>query len=171
MKPRVLILSGMWPTDRNTISGIFIAEQINALCDQGCNVAILSCRQLGKRARPSSSQELGLDPEQVDLVIVPVLRLPEFLSRSRLALRLNIKLSGMILQAAINSHLQNHGQPDGCIVHNIRYAGLSLGSWGKRISPEKLLYIHGVDPFLLRRDLRQLARRLLRAFPERSVIT
>jgi len=56
----LLIVSGYWPTQANPISGIFVAQQVEALVRAGCRITLLSGNTLGRPASPRlSPSELG----------------------------------------------------------------------------------------------------------------
>ncbi|PSJ61522.1 glycosyltransferase [Pseudaminobacter soli (ex Li et al. 2025)] len=147
----ILVLTNFWPTASNSISGIFVPQQIAALCRAGCQVTVLVGATLGKRKeRHLSPQELGLPAEEVTLVKVPLLRLPEALSANRLAYRFNLRSTGLSVSRTMASLVRKTGTPQGCIVHGLRHYASSAPYWCGRLRARKIACVHGVDPFLAR---------------------
>lgn len=157
----LLVVSGFWPTGENPISGIFVAQQVAALTRLGCNVTIVVPTTIG--GRPShclALPECGIDTARATLVPAPVLRLPELLSSFPGALALNTRLYGMLLAVAIR-RLRRDRRFDGCIIHGVRYAGLSATCWRRDVDGKLIVVVHGVDPFLVREQNLLRARPLL----------
>ncbi len=144
---RLIVVSNFWPTQGNSISGIFVAQQVGALCEQGVHVTVVACRYTLKRDRHLSPAELGL-PEQVSLHSAPIFRMPESFSRNKIGLKLNAVAAKISIASAISKSLESGIEADGCIVHGIRYCGVTVPYWADRIAGKTLLFIHGVDPFL-----------------------
>lgn len=144
----LLLVSGYWPSVTNSISGIFVVQQVAAFARAGARVDVIVPRAIGRgSAALSSAQALGLNESEIRLVEVPVLRLPEQLSSLPGAIQLNTMLWGIMLGRAIRRLSRTHFF-DGCVVHGARYGGLSLPFWRRQISGNTAIVIHGVDPFM-----------------------
>lgn len=158
----VLVITSYWPTEANSISGIFVAQQLNAFCRSGFHITVVVGRTIGRdRARLLSPKELGLSDQSVHLIELPYFRLPELFSRHSVAMAVNTYCFGHAAAVHLN-------QKDGaraysiCIIHGLRYGGLSLPAWSKFVPAKKLIVIHGVDPVLTRPSLRAYLQRRLR---------
>lgn len=161
----ILVLSSFWPTQSNTTSGIFVAQQLSAFVRAGCRVTLLVGTTLG---RPSSAictlADLGLDAERVTLIEVPLLRLPEILSSFPGALRLNTALAGAMLSRRIKRQMARTAVTfDGCVTHGERYMGLAMPTWRRHVEGRAVMVMHGVDPFLAEMPNRRRARTLVEA--------
>ena len=154
---RILVVSGFWPTVSNPVLGIFVVQQVKALCDAGAEVSLIASRYILKRDRHLTPEELGL-PTTVRFRSVAVCRLPEALSTTRPALWFNTLVTG-IAAAATAERLFPRGEPiDGCIVHSIRYLGVAIPRWAGERNIKTLLVIHGRDSFLSRPTVRNWLR-------------
>jgi glycosyltransferase involved in cell wall biosynthesis len=146
----ILVVSGFWPTQSNTISGIFVVQQVAALARAGCQVTVVLPKTFGRPSSPHRSlSDLGLDAEAVTLIEVLLLRLPEKLSSLPGALWLNTKIAGATLARVIKQRMARG--PDsyaGCVAHGGRYMGLALPAWRRHVGGGASLVLHGVDPFL-----------------------
>lgn len=156
----ILVLTAFWPTKQNSISGIFVVQQVKALCDLGCRVTVIVGQPIGKANVPLSLSELGLTQTSVRLRITPLLRLPEIWSGNAIALRLNIFFAGVLTRRSIVSLLPCS---EGIIIHGIRYFGLSLTRWKRTHRAGTLLFVHGVDPFLQRTGMATRITAILRS--------
>ena len=155
----VLVLSGFWPTRSNPISGIFVPQQIAALCRTGCRVTVLVGDAIGKRKdRPLSPEELGLPAGQVSLATMPLLRAPEAFSANRPLFAFNVRSIGLSVSARVAAMVRARGVPQACIIHGLRYYTLSAPSWAGRLSARKIAFLHGVDPFVARPSVAGLVR-------------
>ena len=145
----LLVISGFWPTEGNSISGIFVVQQVAAFARAGARVNVIVPRTIGRgSAALSSARALGLNESEIRLVEVPVLRLPEQLSSLPGAIQLNTMLWGLMLGRAIRRLSRTHFF-DGCVVHGARYGGLSLPFWRKEIRGNAAIVVHGVDPLMV----------------------
>lgn len=145
---RLLIISGYWPSVSNSISGIFVVQQIAALARMGVRLSVIVPRTIGRSADPLISvSELGLDKFNIELVEVSIFKIPEKLSSFPGAIKLNTMLSGVMLKRVIR-RLCGKYLFDGCIVHGARYGGLSLPFWYRQVQCGVAIVVHGVDPFL-----------------------
>lgn len=161
----ILVVSSFWPTKSNTISGIFVVQQVAAFVRAGFHVTVLVGKTVGRPSSPICSlDELGLDTGWVTLVEVPLLRLPEKLSSLPGALRLNTLLAGAMLNNVIRG-LINQAEVtfNGCVAHGGRYMGLAIPAWRKHVDGGVSIVVHGVDPFLDRITNRRQASTLFSA--------
>lgn len=143
----ILVVSSYWPTKSNTISGIFVVQQVSALANLGCKVTVLLSITAGRASEPFlSAHELGLPKDKVKLEFVKIIRLPEFMSASVTALKVSARLSGFCYSVKIKKLAVSIGPFCGCIVHGTRYAFLGLPRWRKYISNKVVSVVHGVDP-------------------------
>jgi glycosyltransferase involved in cell wall biosynthesis len=150
LKGRLLVFSGYWPTAENSISGIFVVQQVAALSRLGYQVTVILPTTIGRGgARPYSVAAMGLDASMVKLIQIGVLRLPEKLSSLPGAIKLNVELCGRMLAAKI-SRLSAEMRFDGCIIHAPRYVGLSLPWWQRYVHGSTVIVMHGEEPFLTR---------------------
>ena len=77
LKCNVLIVSGYWPTEANSISGIFVVQQAEAFSKLGIDVTVLLTQPLGRfSANYLSTKALGLSETNVRIKIIKTLRLP-----------------------------------------------------------------------------------------------
>jgi len=147
----VLVLSGFWPTQSNPISGIFVSQQIAALCRAGCRVTVLIGEAIGKkRDRHLGLDELGLPPGRVTLTTVPLLRAPEALSANRTLFAFNVRSIGLSVSAKMAAIAPANGVLQACLVHGLRYYTVSAPFWAASLSAPKIAFLHGVDPFVTR---------------------
>jgi len=149
IKMRLLIATGFWPSKENSISGIFVAQQVAAFVRLGYQVTILSGNTIGRPASPRlTPSELGLPEERVAMVSYPLLRLPEHLSGLPGGITLNTATTGISMCRLIRKLVRSHGPFDAAIIHALRYAGFALPNWRHLIQGKVLTVCHGVDPFL-----------------------
>lgn len=144
----LLIITGYWPTRENSISGIFVVQQLAALSRAGAQLTVILPKTIGRSTSHMSLQELGLNDSKIKLIEVPVLRLPEKLSSLPGAIHLNTVFFGIMTDKHIR-RLRKTQEYDGCIVHGLRYAGLSIPFWHKQIGGRIAIVMHGVDPFMV----------------------
>jgi glycosyltransferase involved in cell wall biosynthesis len=156
----ILVVSGFWPTKSNTISGIFVAQQVAALVRAGCKVTVMVGTTLFRPSSPICSlAELGLDSSKVTLVEVPLLRLPERLSSLPGALWLNTTLAGAMLARAVRWQMTRAALAfAGCIAHGKRPMGLAMPAWRKYVTGGATIVMHGFDPFFKDNSNRRRAR-------------
>lgn len=160
--PKLLVATGFWPSISNSISGIFVVQQVAALARQGLRVTVLTARAFGRTtSRLLSPSELGLPTDAVNLIDVSVARLPEKLAKFPGCLAANAYFLGDRLAVQIRKMIREGDVFKGCIVHGARYMGLSLPYWRALIDGSVVFVLHGVDPVLA--DQR-VARRLKPAF-------
>lgn len=160
----VLLISAFWPTQDNQISGIFVVQQIAALCRAGAEVTVLVGRAVGRAGQHYlSPSELGLPASMVELVVFPHLRLPQSLSRARAPLAFNIWAYGKALARRLGRVRASRPTPLFCLVHGLIYPGLSLPHWSQGVAARKLVCIHGVDPFLTDPSVRRFIEPLMKA--------
>jgi glycosyltransferase involved in cell wall biosynthesis len=160
---KLLVVSGFWPTQANPISGIFASQQIAALCRAGCSVTVLVGEAIGKQKDCYlSPEELGLSADNVVLIKMPLLRLPEVLSASAPAFTLNVRSIGLSVSRAVASLVRERGIPDGCIIHGLRYYMFAAPYWSAPLDLPKIAFMHGVDPFLSKRRMISFAKPYLR---------
>jgi len=165
----LLVVSGFWPSSSNSISGIFVTQQIGALARFGCRVTVVVGNTLGREfANRLPIEALGLPADIVRLVEVPLIRLPERLSGAPGALRCNVAMARVIFGAYISRLARDFGPFGGCIVHGLRYTGLSIPAWRRYVSGKVTMVVHGVDPFWARPRNADRARDLLSAAGEAS---
>jgi glycosyltransferase involved in cell wall biosynthesis len=144
----LLIVTGFWPTKSNAITGIFVAQQVSAFARLGCKVTVVLGRFWGRPfAQYISAEELGLDTSRVRLIEISFLRLPEKMSGFFGSLWLNIALSRLTFKRGIVEIVRDFGPFDGCVVHGVRYSGLSLPSWRSSVQGGTAIVLHGVDPY------------------------
>lgn len=145
---KLLIVSSYWPTKANPISGIFVVQQVEALLKLGVEVTVLLGGPFGK---PSMNYlnacDLKINFKNFKLIESKTLRLPESLSSMPCALKLNTLLNGYVNKACIKNMVVKYGSFDGCIVHGLRYSGLSAQIWLKEINGNSVIVVHGVDPY------------------------
>ncbi|MCP5534608.1 MAG: glycosyltransferase [Akkermansiaceae bacterium] len=145
----LLIVSGYWPTQSNPISGLFVVQQLSALVRQNCEATVIIATTKGKRESPHLSlKQLRLPSESIQLVEVSLLRLPEILSSWPGGIWLNTLSVGMKLNRTIRQLAAEGKVFKGCLLHGIRYMGLSVPLWGRWIKGKTVMVLHGVDPFI-----------------------
>ncbi|MDM7852516.1 glycosyltransferase [Pseudochrobactrum kiredjianiae] len=140
---KILVVRGFWPTDRNPISGIFVTQQIKALRDAGIEVKVIVFRYVLKNDRFLTPEELDL-PTGIRFFSSLSFRLPESLSKSRMALSFITFMMGVSISTAITRLFHADEQPS----DGLRYSGVSAIRWARKLNLRTLLCIHGVDPFL-----------------------
>lgn len=147
---RLLITSGFWPTRTNPITGIFVVQQTEALAQVGCQIDVILPSPFWKPASHFLSvDELGLRSESVKLHRVSTGRLPERMSTHPWVLRANAKTYGACIRRRLRTLLASgHRGWNGCIVHGLRYTGMSLRHWRDLVQGRSAVVLHGVDPAL-----------------------
>lgn len=152
-RSHLLIISSYWPTRSNSISGIFVVQQVEALLKLGIKITILLTRPFGKQSIDYlSKSELGINYPNVKLVVSTGVRLPETLSSLPGWLTLNTILNGYINKLNIKKMSASNCYFDACIIHGLRYAGLSVPIWSRQINGKIAVVIHGVDPYFERAE-------------------
>lgn len=158
----LLIATDFWPRVSNPISGVFVTQQIAALCRAGYSVTALVGRVIGKRADPALLPEaLGLPVNGVSLRTVPLLRMPEALSATAPAFAFNIRSIGLSMAKTLTSLASGSAAPTGCIVHGLRYYAFAAPHWAPLLQARKIAFVHGVDPFLTKSTIAGAARTYL----------
>lgn len=148
-KNNLLIMSDYWPTKKNPISGIFVVQQVSALQKMGIKVCVVLNNVSGNRASPYLSiYELGLSSNDLSVVEINVMRFPEKFSSLKGVGYINTKVIGAFLSYNLSKISKRLGPFDSCIVHGMRYTGLSIKSWERHVKGNTVIVIHGVDPFL-----------------------
>lgn len=149
LKCNVLIVSGYWPTEANSISGIFVVQQAEAFSKLGIDVTVLLTQPLGRSsANYLSTKALGLSETNVRIKIIKTLRLPEKFSSSHIAFKFNSSLLSFFYSREIKYLNKKHGPFSGGIIHGGRYAFSSLTKWRKFLKCKVVSVLHGVDPLL-----------------------
>lgn len=144
----LLIISGFWPTRDNPISGIFVPQQVAALARRNVQITVVVAETIWRRhGGLCSLGELGIDCENVHLVVAPVLRLPEKISSLPGGVRLNAWLYQHALQKTIGQ-LAAAQSIDACVIHGLRYAAFGLPAWRHHVAGKVAAVLHGLDPFL-----------------------
>lgn len=145
---KLLIVSSYWPTKSNPISGVFVVQQVEALLKLGVEVTVLLGDPFGKPSMNYlNASDLKINFKNFKLIESKTLRLPESLSSMHGALKLNTLLNGYVNKAYIKNMVVKYGSFDGCIVHGLRYSGLSAQIWLKEINGNSIVVFHGVDPY------------------------
>lgn len=158
----LLVVSSYWPTVENSISGIFVTQQLAALLEvSDLKIVVLLPRTSWDRKIPLEPRVLGIDDCRCKLAGVSGLRLPERLSSSSAAMSLNARFVGR----SIARHLAGATtltSTVGCIVHGLRYAGLGLPHFLSDCAQvPTALVLHGRDPRLCGGRLRDGDLRVL----------
>lgn len=147
----ILVISGFWPTKQNPISGIFVVQQVKALCNAGYSISVIVGNTIWKaHTNHLTPDELGLPADKVELIRVPILRLPEKLSANRLGFTLNVWSIGASISQAIKAIIRKSDLPEGCIIHDFRYFSLSARQWRQHIGCPTIAFVHGFDPLFKR---------------------
>lgn len=142
----VLIVTDYWPTKTNPITGIFVVQQAQAYSKQGHSVVVIAPQPIGKRSckRDRVSAINGVK------VYAPVF--PYIPSRFHLGMISTI-LNPYAYARAVLGTLKRDDlatfQPDFVHIQDFRFGGLSFPIWGKNLTRDAILTIHGVDRFLL----------------------
>lgn len=156
----LLIFSGFWPTVSNTISGIFVVQQVKAFVDAGVSVTVVIPATIGRgKARYLKPEELGLNTSFVKFHVIPIIRLPEKLSSMPGAILANYFSYGLMVKRFFFVNLKGMCF-DGCIIHGERMGGLSFPLWNNHLSCKTVVVIHGEDPFWGRRENVRAAQNL-----------
>jgi len=144
----LLVLTGYWPTRDNPISGIFVVQQLEALIRTGVTLTVIIPVTIGRYKPLLTLKELNLCSTRIRIIKMPVLRLPEILSSLPGAIRLNTMIFGIMTEIFIRGQRKIQDF-DGCIVHGIRYVGLSIPFWRRHILGRIAIVVHGVDTFMI----------------------
>lgn len=145
----LLLISDYWPTKANPISGIFVVQQVSALQKLGIQVCVVLNNVSGNRASPYLSiYELGLSSNGLSVVEINVMRFPEKFSSLKGVGYINTKMIGAFLGYNLSKIAKRLGPFDSCVVHGIRYTGLSIKSWERHVKGNTVIVTHGEDPFL-----------------------
>lgn len=155
----VLVISGVWPTRRNPISGIFLVQQVRALSRLGLFVQVIVVRAPWS-APVLAPADLQLDEAAVRVVATTVWPVPARLSGSSIAIRFNVASHSRAIQRALAHVLPELPAVAGVIVHDLRYCGLSIPAWRRMIRARLALVLHGEDPFLDRPEVQGDVRAL-----------
>lgn len=108
----------------------------------------------GRGDNLKSIQSLGLADSDVELIKVVVYRLPEIISSCSFCIKINIFINGVVLSRALRLLVRSRVFY-GCLVHGIRYAGLSIATWARWLKCKKAIVVHGVDPFIAKNIIHQ----------------
>lgn len=145
---KLLILTGMWPTKKNPISGIFVVQQAQAFARLGCNVKVVNARNIYKSQNQSLSlAELGCSVP-IDLSDLNVFTAPEQLLTLPGTPHLNTRATGFAVSQRISAMQSSRWAPEAVLVHGIRYLALSAPYWRDLVDGSVVQVIHGVDPKL-----------------------
>lgn len=151
----LLIVSGYWPSEEHPISGVFVAQQVAALCRKGCRITLIVGNSIGRRVAFKTPAALGLPPDLVTLVEVVSLRFPEKLSSNFLTFSMNVAFLASAVRKRIETLRFDTSFFDGCIVHSLRYHAFAAPYWMDKLSCPKVAVCHGVDPFLSQPKVRR----------------
>lgn len=161
---RVLVVTGFWPTTTNSITGIFVVQQVAAFARKNCRVTVMVCRTVGRRSgRTLNGAELGLPSDLVSVVRVGIPRIPDKLSGLSGAVWINSVMAGILISRTIRRHALHLGAFDLGVAHGVRYAGLSTPWWSRYVSGGVVIVLHGVDPFIRRSPDSVVLRRIFKS--------
>ena len=161
MKPMVLIISGTWPTKSNLITGIFVQQQVDAYVSLGCRVTVIvpqpirSLRTIRDIYKVSDGYEMW-SPRYFNI--------PQKVSESVVGVEINARLYANAVMRTLK-RVKLGPTLVGVHLHELRYSGLSIPYWEKITTSNKVITIHGVDPFISAKSQEPwLAKRLSRTF-------
>lgn len=161
----ILIISAYWPTHQNSISGIFVVQQVAAFIELGLSITVLLENTFGRPSSPYlSAFELGLPIDKVEIRSVTTFRLPEQLSKSRFSFRLNSLLSGECYRRELNKLIESKCEFAGVILHGGRYTSMSSPKWRDLFTCKVVGVLHGVDPLLMWASTKKYGRGLYSAY-------
>lgn len=170
---RLAFVSGYWPTRDNPISGVFLVRQVQALAELGHSVTVMVPRTMGKAPQYLDLPALEVDGA-VDFRSFPVLRAPGRLDRRGMFFRWGLKVTGRALRKELRADAAQGSRFDGCIVHDLRYGGLSAPIWQTSFGGPKICLINGIDPILEdvagTRFLRDAMTEAIRAFGTFAIV-
>lgn len=141
-------MTGFWPTVKNPISGVFVAQQSAAFTRLGCDVTVVAVRNAVRvGCRLLTPLELGPEYDRLAFVEAPVLLLPEVMLAAPCVPFANAwmsdrSLSIQLWKAGIASDY------DSLVVHGLRYVGLSMPMLKRHVRGRALMVLHGRDPRL-----------------------
>lgn len=146
---KILIISGYWPTEKNSITGVFVVQQVEAFSKLGIDVTVILTQPFGRfSASYLSTKALGLSESNVRIKILTTLRLPEKFSASYIAFKFNSSLLSFFYSKEIKYLNRKYGPFCGSIIHGERYAFSSITKWRKFLTCKVISVLHGVDPLL-----------------------
>lgn len=159
--PRILVVTGFWPTRSNPILGVFVVQQVAAYLAAGCAVTVIVPQMLRGRGRGRPYRV----PSAGTAVYSPLCPdIPQGLSGGQGAVTFNAWAQGR----AILGTLAREGiapQFDGIHIQDLRYAGVGYPDWGRAVAGPAVVTLHGVDPFIEARAGRPwFARRMARTW-------
>jgi len=144
---RLLVVSGFWPTRSNSISGIFVVQQVQAYLDLGCDVTVIAPQIIrgSGRGRPYH-ETLG----KADVYSPSFIDVPQAMSGGERAVSFNRASCARAIERTLKRHhLSRHC--DGIHIHDVRYGALSYPRWGEQVTGPAGVTLHGVDPFVAER--------------------
>lgn len=143
----ILVLTGFWPHSGNSITGIFVVQQVAALVRAGFKVKVVLPMTVGRRhPKPLTPEALGLSNDHVSVLQVAFPRLPEALTAWPGDFTLNVLLAKVFMGLRTRKILRDRDYR-AVIIHGLRYCGLSiLAPW--KNCPGRTVVMHGFDPFL-----------------------
>lgn len=143
----ILVLAGFWPHSENSITGIFVVQQVAALVRAGFTVKVVLPMTVGRRnPKPLTPEALGLSSDHVSVVQIAFPRVPEALTAWPGIFTLNVWLAKLFIGLQ-TAQIMRAGDYRAVIIHGLRYCGLSLSASSKK-SPSRIVVMHGCDPFL-----------------------
>lgn len=140
----VVVVTGLWPSESNPVSGLFVAQQIAALVRGGLRVEVLI--SISKRPWGSdflSPERLGLDTDWIRVHAIETWSIPGRLNRIPGVNYFNARMLGIAVAKALSS--LSEVTLLGAVAHGIVYAGMSVTVWRQNVSGPVLLVGHGDD--------------------------
>lgn len=143
---RLIVVCEYWPSRTNPISGVFLVQQVAAILTKASFVTVIVPKIVGKPQEYCSVAELGLDEARVVVIEVLTARIPGSLAFMPGFLRLNAIFSGLAVAFKLRE-ISRVEDINGCLVHDSRYASLSLPFWRRFVRGKVVTVMHGVDPY------------------------
>jgi glycosyltransferase involved in cell wall biosynthesis len=154
--PRLLVISGFWPTRDNPINGQFVLQQAEAYGVRRYRVTVIAPQGIrGRRQRPYHARH-----QQIDVFSPVFLDVPQRVSGAGWAVGFNARSCAYVVARTVRR--QRLGSTfDAVHLHGLRYAGLCLPWLDRCVQGPKTITLHGVDRFVEQRSSRPWLRALL----------
>lgn len=139
---KILVVSELWPTRKNPITGIFVRQQAEAYARAGCEVTVVAPYPVGRRSggRPRAEQ---VAQETMSVYSPRHVRLPGRLEGGRWLFQAGVRDCARAIERVLRGRTY-----DVAHVHGVGHALFSMGAWGHHIEGPIVATLHGIDPLV-----------------------
>lgn len=143
----ILVLTSYWPQHRNPGNGIFVVQQLEELAKRCDTVTVVVAR--GRRSLRGELQYFSL-PANIEIIPAQFFALPRSLPTSETNFFYNLSAARRALAKQLHANSISLTQYDAILLHDVRFAALSISHILNKVSAPITVIIHGFDSFLSR---------------------